>query len=589
MSSLKNSVFYNIYEQPCYGSRKLQLSKSTKSSLELIQRLKLNKRLAVHRGCVNSVQWNDSGGLLLSGSDDQHLVITNGHNYKVMWKYKTTHKANIFCAKFLPNSSDCNIISCSGDGMVLHTDLNCTDSTKDNQILCHLGAVYELETTYTDPTCFMTCGEDGTVRWFDLRTQNKCKKRQCKDNVIISCERAVTALTCNALRPYQVAIGTSDSAVRLYDRRYTKECSVSGLSTTTEHLQSVFAFTLPEFKGKCHRITSLNYSPDCEQLLVSFSSENLYLFNVQDQGWTELKKAAMLEENANAPKKSCFHRPPLPKLRLRGDWSDTGPEARPEREVNNSTEGDLENPPTLHATLMQRMTQVLSRMLNDPVTRAVLNNPAVDLDSDENNPRDVNQNETPERSSTESLLSPRFKKKKKKQNGGDGPSEEWDDDVPVLTLPFVQKYTGHRNVRTMIKEATFWGTDYIMSGSDCGHIFIWDRKTAELVMLLQGDQHVVNCLQPHPTLPYLATSGIDYDIKIWAPTSNENNFNNDLAETLMKRNAKMLEETKDTITVPASFMIRMIARINQRRRGAARSSDEASRMEQNQETESSDD
>lgn len=61
------------------------------------------------------------------------------------------------------------------------SDLNDTEGTKDNQILCHLGAVYELETTYTDPTCFMTCGEDNTVRWFDLRTQNKCKKRQCKD------------------------------------------------------------------------------------------------------------------------------------------------------------------------------------------------------------------------------------------------------------------------------------------------------------------------------------------------------------------------------------------------------------------------
>lgn len=85
----------------------------------------------------------------------------------------------------------------------------------------------------------------------------------------------------------------------------------------------------------------------------------------------------------------------------------------------------------------------------------------------------------------------------------------------------------------MIKEATFWGTDYIMSGSDCGHIFIWDRKTAELVMLLQGDQHVVNCLQPHPTLPYLATSGIDYDIKIWAPTNAENGFNKDSAETVI--------------------------------------------------------
>jgi len=40
-----------------------------------------------------------------------------------------------------------------------------------------------------------------------------------------------------------------------------------------------------------------------------------------------------------------------------------------------------------------------------------------------------------------------------------------------------------------------------MSGSDCGHIFIWDRETAKLVMLLEGDKHVVNCLQPHPCFP----------------------------------------------------------------------------------------
>ncbi|CAG2064863.1 unnamed protein product, partial [Timema podura] len=34
----------------------------------------------------------------------------------------------------------------------------------------------------------------------------------------------------------------------------------------------------------------------------------------------------------------------------------------------------------------------------------------------------------------------------------------------------------------------------------------------------------------------------------------------------MKRNEVMLEETKDTITVPASFMIRMLACLNQIRR-----------------------
>lgn len=36
---------------------------------------------------------------------------------------------------------------------------------------------------------------------------------------MISCQRAVTALTVNNVLPYQLAIGCSDSTVRLYDRR----------------------------------------------------------------------------------------------------------------------------------------------------------------------------------------------------------------------------------------------------------------------------------------------------------------------------------------------------------------------------------
>lgn len=40
-------------------------------------------------------------------------------------------------------------------------------------------------------------------------------------------------------------------------------------------------------------------------------------------------------------------------------------------------------------------------------------------------------------------------------------------------------------------------------------------------MLLEADSHVVNCLQPHPTLPYLITSGIDHDIKLFAPLEDD--------------------------------------------------------------------
>ena len=52
-----------------------------------------------------------------------------------------------------------------------------------------------------------------------------------------------------------------------------------------------------------------------------------------------------------------------------------------------------------------------------------------------------------------------------------------------------------------IKESCFWGDNFVMSGSDCGHIFVWDRHSGEHLMLLEADNHVVNCLQPHPYDP----------------------------------------------------------------------------------------
>ena len=62
----------------------------------------------------------------------------------------------------------------------------------------------------------------------------------------------------------------------------------------------------------------------------------------------------------------------------------------------------------------------------------------------------------------------------------------------------------YRNARTMIKEATWWGNNYVLSGSDCGHIFGWERHTGKLVLLLEADRHVVNCIQPHPYEPLIA-------------------------------------------------------------------------------------
>ena len=79
-------------------------------------------------------------------------------------------------------------------------------------------------------------------------------------------------------------------------------------------------------------------------------------------------------------------------------------------------------------------------------------------------------------------------------------------------------YRGHCNVKT-VKDVNFFGLDdeYVVSGSDDGNLFIWDRKTSQLVNILEGDGEVVNVAQGHPYETMLAVSGIDHTIKIFSP------------------------------------------------------------------------
>ncbi|OJD13295.1 hypothetical protein AJ78_06237 [Emergomyces pasteurianus Ep9510] len=82
----------------------------------------------------------------------------------------------------------------------------------------------------------------------------------------------------------------------------------------------------------------------------------------------------------------------------------------------------------------------------------------------------------------------------------------------------INVYRGHCNIKT-VKDVNYFGLDdeYVVSGSDSGHVFIWDRKTSDLVNILEGDSDVVNVVQGHPYEPTLAVSGIDQTIKIFSP------------------------------------------------------------------------
>ncbi|KAI8116731.1 DDB1- and CUL4-associated factor 6 [Lucilia cuprina] len=641
----RNSVFRSILQRDYIEPRLTQrnLIASTKDSLDYVQRLGLLCRLPVHSGCVNTIHWNSTGEYLISGSDDQFIAVTNPNNQEVLLKCKTAHRANIFSARFMPQSNDQAIVSCSGDGIVLYTELMApyvkrskyhfngmeneapvyerspdAESTV-HYFNCHKSATtYEVLTMPNEPRSFMSCGEDGTVRLFDLRQISGCHKTCCKDNILILSPTAVNAIDLSPISSNYLAVGSSDAIVRIYDRRYLSviDFNDSSIATADKHTRPVKAYPIPLPSSRQYRITCIRYSPEETELLVSYSSEYLYLFDLKHEGINvnDLSKGRYVANRGNSPPPAMTAEQVTRRLRLRGDWSDTGPDARPEREANGRVDvGQVR--PQLQPNIMSRMTEVISRMLNDPRTRMGITNQiqearenqaaaasaeasavGTETTSEDSRPstsiaawrraaanglianreqtsandtastnigptsEDVEMFETSTGCDTQSPRSAQFQVDAASLN-----KELADLEMETREIVYDylrMKYTGHRNARTMIKEATFWGNNYVMCGSDCGHIFTWDRRTGKLVMLMQADQHVVNCLQPHPELPYLASSGIDYDVKIWAPVLQEKGFDEEAAEILMERNAIMLEQTKDTITVPAAFMIRMLACIH---------------------------
>ena len=96
-----------------------------------------------------------------------------------------------------------------------------------------------------------------------------------------------------------------------------------------------------------------------------------------------------------------------------------------------------------------------------------------------------------------------------------------DDDLYVCrtdTCEIIHKYKGHRNKKT-VKGCAWFGDNYVLSGSDDGHIYGWDLESEHIVCFLKADEGIVNCLNVHPTLPILASSGLDHDVKIWEPHS----------------------------------------------------------------------
>ncbi|CAH2076710.1 unnamed protein product [Thlaspi arvense] len=368
-------------------------------SENLVLRLEIHRKLVKHKGCVNTVSFNAEGDVLVSGSDDRRVILWDWQLGKVKLSFHSGHANNVFQAKFMPFSDDRTIVTCAADGMVRRASILESGKVETSLLGSHQGRAHKLCIEPGNPHIFYTCGEDGLVQRFDLRTEAPTELLTCHSVDPRRRNMEATQLNAIAIDPRNsnlFAVGGMDEYARLYDIRRFQGEGLNGFSRAADH------FCPPHLVGNEQvGITGLAFSEQSE-LLVSYNDEFIYMFT-RDMG---------LGSN------------PIP---------------------------------------------------SSPVSKR-------------------------SGSKSESASSPK--------DGG------------KRSVPMV--YKGHKNCET-VKGVNFFGpwSEYVVSGSDCGRIFIWKKKSGELLRVMEADRDVVNCIEPHPHVPVLASSGIESDIKVWTSKAAE--------------------------------------------------------------------
>lgn len=86
----------------------------------------------------------------------------------------------------------------------------------------HHGRAHKLALEPGSPHCFLSSGEDGVVRHFDLREPSYGNRKLLglsMPNSLWSSQLEIYALAINPTRPWQLALSCADEKVKVYDFR----------------------------------------------------------------------------------------------------------------------------------------------------------------------------------------------------------------------------------------------------------------------------------------------------------------------------------------------------------------------------------
>jgi len=262
-------------------------------SLVAVQKLRLSKQLKKHRGCVNALDFNKSGDLLVSGSDDRKICLWDWSRGRCLCKYDTPHKRNIFQTKFLSiQGSDHTIVSSSQDGLIVLSVVNNSGCQYNKVIANHTGSCNKLAVHSAEPYVVLSCGDDGFIKNIDIREspigENVAITHVLHESYNNGNTMHFYGIDINPMNSLEFILNGDDEYVRLYDKRnmrsgpVKKFCNSRSISRqvddeSDDSNSSSISLSLQEV-----HITSAVYNYCGTEILASYSEEDIYLFDVND-------------------------------------------------------------------------------------------------------------------------------------------------------------------------------------------------------------------------------------------------------------------------------------------------------------------
>ena len=474
---------------------------------------------------------------------------------------------------------------------------------------CHRGRVKRIATEEYSDSVFLTCSEDGSVRQHDLRVGHSCQRRECPPPL---CDyrplgMGLYSLTTSPLRPDLFVVAGTSPYAYLHDRRMVPRNMAEEWGVPlnpTQLTQCVRRFGPPipssadepeeeheevdegvgppippgiaaardrarrarnvrkridrDREAEGRHVTAAKLSVhNGRELLLTYSGGNVCLYDIFDE--PEAVKPAAMQASSDSRRISTAKVP--------------NPEERSEFVASSTLADDRTLAPDQADGSSASYTPAGDTAFTAPPATAQeqgrIASPEQQEEDDEEESEGDEEDEASSGMGEFEDGSSDAEELEDDISDSDGPSEE--TTVPSAAaassrIPLVRprlQYSGHRNVDT-VKDVNFGGgpnDSLVLSGSDDGNVFVYRKRTTELVGILHADDSVVNVMTFHPRLPVLACSGIDNSVKLLAPTNkSEKRYSRmDKREEIMEKN-RDASWTSDALSMPSSAIMRMLNR-----------------------------